>query len=190
MKYKVGDKVKIKSLDWHNQTKDKDGNAGTDHCFVRAMSEYCGKTAKIINDSNDRYRLDIDEGFFVWSDEMFEDEPIEVAPLEEAPETIHIDSASTDKLVENNNSDFDSVCCELSALHLRKNKDYGNAFSDMYKRFGITYPIIHLEEKLKRIESLQSASNEVKGETYVDSLKDLASYAIMTLMEIENEKAR
>lgn len=72
MKYKKGDRVRIKSLDWYNENKDGDGDVAVRLCFIRDMSEYCGKTAKIINDSNDRYRLDIDEGFFVWSDEMLE----------------------------------------------------------------------------------------------------------------------
>lgn len=52
----------------------------------------------------------------------------------------------------------------------------------------MTYPIIHMQEKLNRIEALQKKNNDVKGETYIDSLKDLANYAILTLVEIEFSK--
>lgn len=52
----------------------------------------------------------------------------------------------------------------------------------------MTYPIIHIQEKLNRIESLQRKSNKVDGETYIDSLKDLANYTILTLLEIEINK--
>lgn len=194
MKYKIGDKVKIKSLDWYNKNKDEYGYYDAGLLFSPEMSKCCGKIAIIIEATARYYKLDIDKERRTWNDEMFEENVESKKGFATIPKsdikTNENNSMLTEEITFKNVQSFDDICSELSLLHLRKNKDYGNVFSDMYKKFGITYPIIHLEEKLKRIESLQSASNEVKGETYVDSLKDLASYAIMTLIEIESKKTR
>lgn len=83
---------------------------------------------------------------------------------------------------------FSSICDDMLKTYIAKNKDYGDSFSKLFKKYGMTYPIIHMEEKLNRIEALQSNSNAVEGETYIDSLKDLANYAILTLIELELNK--
>lgn len=70
-KYKVGDKVIVKSLDWYNENKDAYGNVNVPCCFVRAMSKFCGKVVTIrrVNDMS----YSIEETYsFSWSDEMFE----------------------------------------------------------------------------------------------------------------------
>ena len=44
MKFKIGDKVKVKSLDWYNQNKDEYGDVWEGYtAFESIMSEYCGK---------------------------------------------------------------------------------------------------------------------------------------------------
>lgn len=73
MKYKVGDKVKIKSLDWYNANKDYYGNVVCGfYYFIEEMSKYCGKIltiGKIYR--NDRYVLQEDENF-AWTNDMFD----------------------------------------------------------------------------------------------------------------------
>ena len=70
MKHKVGDKVRIKSLDWYNENKDINGYI----CgFTPKMSEYCGKTATIVKVGSYHYELDIDNGSWWWDDEMFDE---------------------------------------------------------------------------------------------------------------------
>ena len=74
MKYKVGDKVKIRSLDWYNANKTKGNEVyleGT--VFLQLMSKYCGKVATIICVCRYGYSLDIDGGHYNWVDEMFEE---------------------------------------------------------------------------------------------------------------------
>lgn len=80
---------------------------------------------------------------------------------------------------------FKKVCEDMQQIYIAKNKDYGDSFSKLYAKYGMIYPIIHMQEKLNRIEALQEKNNDVKGETYIDSLKDLANYAILTLIEID-----
>ena len=79
MKHKVGDIVKIKSREWYNENKEKDGVVRLkEQPFERSMSEYLGKTAKIMEIKTSKlwYGLDIDEQWWNWTDEMFEDEDI------------------------------------------------------------------------------------------------------------------
>lgn len=74
MKYKVGDKVRIKSLDWYNQNKNYEtGNVYLSMSFVANMSQYCGQVATIIQASGrNEYKITLDNGYYIWSDEMFE----------------------------------------------------------------------------------------------------------------------
>lgn len=73
MKYKVGDKVKIKSLDWYKANKKKKGNIPFYRNSTYTMSYYCGKIAKIINVKDKSYSINLDNGLYSWPDEMFEE---------------------------------------------------------------------------------------------------------------------
>lgn len=60
MKYKVGDKVKIKSLDWYNTFKDDDGIVDCGQWyFDKKMSRFCGKIVTIcgLDDMFNWYRI-------------------------------------------------------------------------------------------------------------------------------------
>lgn len=71
MKYKVGDKVRIKSLDWYRKYANKDGIIVCgNYYFTQNMLKYCGKVLMITNVIRDFYVCkDIDYQF---SDEMIE----------------------------------------------------------------------------------------------------------------------
>ena len=79
MKYKVGDKVLIKSLDWYKQNKDNYGAiyAGNGFCFWKNMSRHCGEIMKITivkvdpEDSNKGYYF-MENCEERWTDEMIE----------------------------------------------------------------------------------------------------------------------
>ena len=77
MKFKVGDKVRIKSLEWYNTFKDEDGVVDCGQwCFDKKMSRFCGKIVTICesddmfnwyrireeNDSHIRYNNNMIEG--------------------------------------------------------------------------------------------------------------------------------
>ena len=85
-KLSLGQKVTIKSLDWYNSNKDKNGAIILSaEVFVEEMAEYCGKTATILDAFKDldggsdaiMYRIDLDERGWNWTDEMFEPEMVE-----------------------------------------------------------------------------------------------------------------
>jgi hypothetical protein len=78
MMHKVGDLVKIKSIDWYNKNKDKYGYIHGTPTFVPEMAVVCGKEAVIdsILDYNDFYTITItpfDCDPYFWADYMFED---------------------------------------------------------------------------------------------------------------------
>ena len=79
MKYKVGDKVRIKSKDWYEKNKDEDGDIRlSQRYFNEDMCMYCGKIATIEEISTYhgyiRYNIDIDKLHYFWDDEMFEED--------------------------------------------------------------------------------------------------------------------
>lgn len=70
-KYKVGDKVIVKSLDWYNQNKDAYGNVNVPCTFVRDMCRFCGKVVTIRSVGFSSYYIE-ESHSYSWSDEMFE----------------------------------------------------------------------------------------------------------------------
>lgn len=76
MKHKVGDKVRIKSIEWYEKNK---GEAGyfivNGIVFTTSMSSYCGKEATIIaiDDRDKSIKLDIDKGKFWFNEDMLEE---------------------------------------------------------------------------------------------------------------------
>jgi hypothetical protein len=83
---------------------------------------------------------------------------------------------------------FESICCELIALHEKKNKDYGGAFDKSMFKFGVTALMIRLNDKWERLESLfKNGKAEIADESFEDTLKDIACYAIMGLENLYNK---
>lgn len=76
MKYKVGDKVRVKSKEWYDENKGEDGVVAVNKFFVKKMAEWCGKEVIIDKIFDDFYRIKDDEDEWNWSDEMFEDENV------------------------------------------------------------------------------------------------------------------
>ena len=77
---------------------------------------------------------------------------------------------------------FQEVTDELEALYTRKNKDYGDSFTDSMETFGMMSSVIRLNDKMKRITSLMFNEQLVDDESVRDTLVDMANYSIMTLM--------
>ena len=83
------------------------------------------------------------------------------------------------------------ICKTLNEIYIKKNHDYGDSFSESYGKYGAVMPIIRLEDKLNRFRNLVMNGNvEVKTESMEDTLLDLANYAIMTVIEIENREGK
>ena len=86
--------------------------------------------------------------------------------------------------------DFKAITEEMNALYERKNKDYGNSFGLTYERLGFVSAATRMQDKMNRIVSLvKNGQTEVKDESLRDTVIDLACYAVMTLVEIDNTKS-
>ena len=74
MKYNIGDKVRINSLDWYNENKDEFGNIdiNEDFTFYADRSKYCGKVFTISEVFDNSYLVKEDNHEYYWSDEMIE----------------------------------------------------------------------------------------------------------------------
>lgn len=82
---------------------------------------------------------------------------------------------------------FESVLDEMRDLHAKKNKDYGDAFHKSFEEFGVTAGVVRLNDKMERVKSLvKNGKAEVKDESLMDTLKDMASYAVMLYVELKN----
>lgn len=86
MKYKPGDRVRVKSLDWYNTNKNSEGTIIFNgfRIFDEDMSKFCGKVVTVESYNSRWYYYDIkeDEKVNFWYDEMFEDPAIEEEPQE------------------------------------------------------------------------------------------------------------
>ena len=81
------------------------------------------------------------------------------------------------------------ICNELTELYRKKNHDYGDSFHKSYKEFGLTMAAIRMSDKLNRFKQLIKSENQVSDESIRDTVIDLANYAIMTAMEMDEERS-
>lgn len=78
------------------------------------------------------------------------------------------------------------LCLSLNALYAKKNHDYGDSFHLTFEEEGMAMARIRLSDKLNRFKSLsRQGGQQVNDESIKDTLLDLANYAIMTVLEME-----
>lgn len=86
---------------------------------------------------------------------------------------------------------FKDITDEMNALYERKNHDYGNSFSETFRKLGIISAVTRMLDKMNRIVSLVTKDQQkVNDESLRDTLIDIANYAVMTIMEIDKKKER
>ena len=83
---------------------------------------------------------------------------------------------------------FNRITVEMQETYIKKNHDYGNAFSEMYDELGINYGYGKIREKVNRIKTLKDNEAQVANEPLEDALLDCANYCILTLMEYQKRK--
>ena len=75
----------------------------------------------------------------------------------------------------------------LHTLYVTKNHDYGDSVHDTYVKYGITSFLVRLEDKLNRARTISRKEQLVKDEKLVDTLLDMANYAILAVLELEGD---
>ena len=94
-----------------------------------------------------------------------------------------------------------AICDELNSLYERKNHDYGDSFHQTFVEEGLAMTRIRLGDKfnrfkilsrsgetLSRLSANDAGQQQVTDESIRDTLMDLANYAIMTILEMDEEK--
>ena len=83
---------------------------------------------------------------------------------------------------------FRVIAKELGDLYEKKNLAYGNSFSDTYNKLGVVSAVTRISDKFNRLCNLvKNPDIDNLGESVDDTLRDMASYCIMTVMELENK---
>ena len=154
----IGDLVRIKP----DRPKQKIG-------LSEDMKQYVGKNARVTNAYEEcgvmRY---IDGGENVWLSCMLES-------------ANGMRFGVSDPKVER----FGEIAKEMTDLYARKNHDYGDSFSEMFNEYGMTSVLIRISDKYRRLKTL-SKGDALVNESIRDTLMDLANYAVMTIIELEN----
>ena len=105
-----------------------------------------------------------------------------------------------------------AICDELNKLYERKNHDYGDSFHQTFVEEGFAMPRIRLADKFNRFKTLSKQTNlarmlakkatdktayevilesqKVTDESIRDTLIDLANYAVMTILEMDDDAAK
>ena len=83
---------------------------------------------------------------------------------------------------------FQTITDNMFKTYCKKNKDYGNSFDQSLDKWGLSVAAIRLGDKLNRFESyVKNGSFKVRDEGVRDTLADLATYAIMTIMYLDGK---
>ena len=83
----------------------------------------------------------------------------------------------------------ENLCKEIHELYVKKNHDYGDSFGKTYASLGIISAATRISDKYNRFVELAKGNKPlVSTETIRDTLIDMANYALMTIIELDNNK--
>ena len=82
------------------------------------------------------------------------------------------------------------LAAQIAETYRRKNADYGDSFGISVRKYGIIAALTRMSDKWNRLENLiltrgTNANGYVADESVLDTLCDMATYCLMTVMEIE-----
>ena len=86
---------------------------------------------------------------------------------------------------------FEDITIAMRNLYEKKNMDYGDSFAKSFQEWGLSMACIRLDDKLNRLKSFAKKQDmQVTDESVIDTLTDLANYAIMTIMELKEKEKK
>lgn len=85
---------------------------------------------------------------------------------------------------------YEAMAQELLELYKRKNADYGDSITNSLDSYKIAFPsyLLRIKEKIERCLVLQEHEAQVKDEKVLDTLKDIANYAIILAAWLDNRQ--
>ena len=101
MKYKVGDKLRVKKdlkIDTAYFMEDRSGS----DCIVDDMLQFSNQVAVITHCNDTFYQINLDKGAYYWTDEMFEDLAVETQPVSKQESIPYINAAEAREMFDVN----------------------------------------------------------------------------------------
>lgn len=118
---------------------------------------------------------------------MGEQTPCKISPADDRPVISFDENADKTRLIPKSVFRFRDIVDEMAKTYEKKNTDYGDSFGISVRKYGNIAALTRISDKFNRIENLILNGNaQVKDESLKDTLLDLANYAIMTVMAIED----
>lgn len=85
---------------------------------------------------------------------------------------------------------YTKIVNEMYKIYKAKNADYGDSVHDTFLKYGLLSFLVRMEDKISRLRSLTlkgKKEQRVKNESILDTLQDLANYAILAIIELEEQ---
>ena len=85
---------------------------------------------------------------------------------------------------------YTKIVNEMYEIYKAKNVDYGDSVHDTFLKYGLLSFLVRMEDKISRLRSLTlkgKKEQRVKNESILDTLQDLANYAILAIIELEEQ---
>lgn len=82
------------------------------------------------------------------------------------------------------------LATQIVDTYARKNKDYGDSFGKSVRHYGFIAALTRLSDKFNRVENFILAgikNGMVSDESLRDTLIDMATYALMTVIALDEE---
>ena len=84
---------------------------------------------------------------------------------------------------------FKDIVESMAQLYEKKNADYGDSFGVSVKKYGLISALTRISDKFNRLEKLVlKQDRQVDDERLEDTLLDLASYCVMTVIELADRE--
>lgn len=77
---------------------------------------------------------------------------------------------------------------EMHKTYKAKNHDYGDAFGESVKEWGLVAGIVRIGDKYNRSRTLIKNNVQKVDENLRDTLIDMANYCIMLVIELDNKE--
>lgn len=85
---------------------------------------------------------------------------------------------------------YTKIVNKMYEIYKAKNADYGDSVHDTFLKYGLLSFLVRMEDKISRLRSLTlkgKKEQRVKNESILDTLQDLANYAILAIIELEEQ---
>ena len=108
--------------------------------------------------------------------------------MEKEHSNLPIENSKKDELKPASLVRYESMSNELLELYKRKNADYGDSITNSLNLYKIAFPsyLLRIKEKIERCLVLQEHEAQVQDEKVLDTIKDIANYAIILAAWLEN----